>query len=1008
MQFLARFSLKNPAAILILSILLLGVGVFSFQTLKTDLLPDIEAPQLSVTVIYPGASPGDVDNKVTTVLEKEFKGLEDLDSMTSQSMESVSRIQLTYPFGHDMEQASQQVNEIFSKVSLPEDITTSVDRFSFGAIPVVSMALFPVGEGPVDEWVQNELKPELQKIEGVNSVGISAVPQQFLRLEVNKQQALQNGVGLNAIKEAIQSSYFSFPAGTVDTESIVIPVKVSEKLSTLEQIEAIRFTSPVTGGTVQLGDLATFEEVNEKSEYFRYNMKDSVSLLINKKQNANTVEVVERVFEALDTYTDKIEYVTTFDQAEGIQLSISELVEKGLFGALFASLAVLLFLRNIRATLIAIISIPLSLLIAAIFLKWLGYTLNIMSLAGMAVAVGRVVDDSIIVIENVYRKIRLQPNGNRSELTYAGTKQMISPILSSTLTSIVVFMPLGLVGGITGAFFLPFALTVVIALLASLVVAVTVIPVLSRFSFKRVKDTPEKEGRYVRGYEKTLRWSLNHKWISIGIAIVLLVVALIPVPSLGFVFLPNEKQKLISAEVNLPASTPLEASNELSIKLEERLMEQEESYPKVFAAIGTYDYMTSSAKANRLQFFVELAEDVDIDQAIPEIEGEFAEIAERIQPEAVISVMEMNTSGPPSNNTIDIDLFASDSNRLTEAASQVEQYLTERSDLKYVTNNMQEKQAQWTVELDASKVRETGVSPFQVLGLISEQTQPIQVGPYELNGENREIEITYDRELSSQEELENLQLFTQQGPIALKEIAEVKQEDVVTQIQKLDERVFARISAQIIGNDTFGVSAEVKEAVQELDLPEGVSFEAGGGSDETAQTLQDLLVAIVIAIGLVYLTMLIFFGKARLPFVILTSLLFVPIGAVVGLVLANEPLSMSAMIGFLMLVGIVVTNAIVLVDRVNQNREEGKPIREALVEAGKTRIRPILMTAFATVAALLPLAFSTPEGGLISKGLAVVVIGGLTTSTLLTLLFVPVMYEIAFYRSIRKERAAQK
>ena len=1007
MSFLTKFSLKNAVAVIIISVLLIGGGVYSFLGLKSDLLPDIEFPQLSITAVYPGASAEDINARVTEPLEKALKGVEGLDSLTSQSLESVSRIQMSFPIGTDMDKVTQSVNDRIAETRLPEEVSTpTVNRFSFSAIPVLSLAVFPKSEEDISDWVTGTLEPELEKINGVNSAAISAIDNQFLQIKVAKDKATAAGIGLNAIKESISGSFFSFPAGAVTEESVVVPVKVEQKIEKIEELKNVMMTSPLTGQSIRLSDIASVETINERTEISRYNMEDSIALLINKKQDANTVEVAERVIKVLDSYDEKIEYVMIFDQATAIKSSIDELIEKGLLGALFAALTVLVFLRNFRATLIAVLSIPLSLLIAAIFLKWWGLTLNVMSLAGMTVAVGRVVDDSIIVIENIYRKIKLNPNADRGSLTMEGTKEMMNAILSSTITTVVVFLPLGLVGGITGAFFLPFALTVVVALLASLVVAITVVPVLARVSFIKVKDE-HKEPFYVKLYTSIIRVALRQKALVILASILLLIgsYGLYAVSNVGFVFLPNEKVKIINVNVELPPSTTLEKTSDVSKIFEEKLAQKSDVYLKRFVSIGSFDFATGATLPNRAVYFIELAEGTDIDQEMKLIDADLEIILTAEAPGSEWSIAEQGGGGPPSNNNVDIDLFSNDLEKLELAAKQVEELMLARTDLKQVSNNMSEKQQQWSVKLDGTKMKEAGLSSFAVLGIISDRTRPVNAGTFNLDGQDQSIRISYDKPMQGSQELENLMMFGQQGPMRLADVAEISREEIYTSIQKLNERVYTRVSAQVDSNDIRVVSNEVTEAVKKLNLPEGVTLESGGGSDETLQTFADLGIAMLIAIGLVYLTMLIFFGKARVPFIILTSLLFVPIGALLGLVIAREPLSMSAMIGLLMLIGIVVTNAIVMVDRINQNRDAGMTIREALIESGRTRLRPILMTAIATIAALLPLVFSTPEGGLISRGLAVVVVGGLTTSTLLTVIFLPVIYEIAFNRTHKREQS---
>jgi len=1023
MNFLTRVSLKNPVAIFIISFLLIFGGVFAFQTLKVDLLPNIEFPQLSVEAVYPGASPDDVNKQVTAPLEKEFKKLDGVDQISSQTFESVGLIQLTFPFGTNMDTVNQKVEDMIRQANLPEGVEPKVNRFSFGSLPIISAAVFPQGTTDVQNFLEDTVKPELEKIPGVNSVAIGGTADEFVEIEVNKEQAAKYGLTLSKIQENIKGKFLSFPAGTVTNDSILIPIRVDQKLATVKDLENLQLDvtsaapaappaaptapagAPPVAPVVTLKDVASVKTVTSKPEITRFNDKDSIALTVTKKQDANTVEIADKTFAVLDKYNDQIEYGVVFEQAGGIKKSVETLIREGLLGALFASIAVLLFLRNLRATIIAVLSIPLSLVVAAIFMAQSNITLNIMTLGGMAVAVGRVVDDSIVVIENIFRRMKLnREDVDKTELTAAATKEMLKAITSSTLTTIVVFLPLGLVGGITGEFFLPFALTVVFALIASLVVSVTLTPVLARFSFSKVEHE-EKEGTLQRIYLKVLDFSLRRKALVLLLSFALLIGSFAMVPSLGFVFLPNEKQKLISASVALPASTVVSKTNEMSLEIEKMLGERRDTtVDTVFAGVGSRDFQTGLKRENTASYFVQLKEDADTKAEVKALEAEVKKIAEKYSDKAKVNVMEMSTGGPPSNNNVDIDLYSTDMDKLLAASKEIEARMKDNKDLSYVTNNLSEKQKQWVVQIKPDKAAEYGVAAFTVLGITSDQTRPVSVGTYELDGADRNIRLTYDKPLTSKSDLEELTLFGTKGPVKLKEVAEVREVESISAIQKLDGKVFARVTAQVQGDNVQTVSAAVKQDITDnVKLPEGVSLEAGGGSDETVETFKQLGLAMLTAVGLVYLVMLFTFGQARIPFIILSSLLFVPTGAIAGLFITNEPLSISAMIGVLMLIGIVVTNAIVLVDRVGQNREEGMNIRDSLMEAGKTRLRPILMTAFATICALLPLAFTAAEGNMISKGLAVVVIGGLTTSTLLTLVIVPIMYELFFLRTRKKE-----
>jgi hydrophobic/amphiphilic exporter-1 (mainly G- bacteria), HAE1 family len=1025
MNFLTRFSLKNTVAVFIISFLLILGGLFSFSSLKVDLLPNIEFPQLSVEVVYPGASPEDMNEQVTSKLEEKFKSIEGMKKMQSSSFESIAIINLEFPFDTDMDEVERQVDSFIEDAKLPENVQTKINRFSFGTFPIFNISLFAKEGVDLEKLLEQDVIPELNKINGINSVSVGGTKEEIVQITVDKEKALKAGLSLSQIKEQINEKFLSFPAGNVNTETLQIPVRVQEKLETVKELENLPLSSPfaqagqqgfpnvpnasgaqapAVSAPLTLKDIATIETVTDQPEITRYNLNESLSMAVTKKQDANTVEVAEKVIEVLDSYKDEFDYAIGFDSAEGIKKSVETLVREGLLGALFASVAVLVFLRNVRATVIAIVSIPLSLLVASIFLQRMDISLNIMTLGGMAVAVGRVVDDSIVVIENIFRRVRKSKQGITDELVQDSTKEILKAITSSTITTIVVFLPLGFVGGITGEFFLPFALTIVFALLMSLIVAVTIVPILAKFSFKKVPPE-EKEGALQRFYARAIEWSLNHKFLILLLSVVLLFGSFAIVPTLGFTFIPNEEQKTLVASIELPSSTSLEKTNDVSLKIEKMFDEQKE-IKEVTAGIGSRDFRTGLKRQNQANYFIILEDGVDVAKFIKKLEKNMQDIADEEAPGTKLGVQELDSGGPPSNNNVNIDLYSNDLAALQKAAKDVENYLNSRKDLKYVTNNFSDKQKQIVVDIDPEKAAEYGVSGFQILGTIADQTRPVDVGTLKLDGVHRSVQLSYNKEIDSVEALKETFIFTKRGIVPVTEIAEVEEIETFTAIQKLDGKVFARISAQIVGDNIQKVTQEVIAGVKkEVDLPKDVSFEGGGGSDETVETFKQLGLAMAVAIGLVYITMLITFGKARIPFIILSSLIFVPIGSLLGLYIANEPMSVSVMIGLLMLIGIVTTNAIVLVDRIGQNREQkGMPIRESLIEAGKTRLRPILMTAFATIAALIPLALTKSSGTLISKGLAITVIGGLTSSTLLTLIIIPVMYEIFFARQAKAER----
>ncbi|MBM6619003.1 efflux RND transporter permease subunit [Bacillus suaedaesalsae] len=1008
MNFLTRFSLKNAVAVFIISFLFVLGGIYSFSKLKVDQFPEIEFPQITIEAIYPGASPDDVNEQVVSKLEEQLDSIEGVTKVSSSVYDSIGIINLEFPFDTDLDKVEQQINSTVSDAGLPEEAEIKLNRLSFGAFPIYNISFFSSDGESIEELMNNNVIPELKKIQGINNVSVAGLTDSLVQITVDKEKAEQAGLSLSMIKNQINDKFLSFPAGEITENEVQIPIRVEEKLDSISKLEELELAPAFGGGApaaqpspILLKDVATIKAVTEKSELARFNQQESLSMAITKKQDANTVEIADKVMDVLKKYDDQLDYEIGIDSAKDIEKSVSTLVKEGLLGALFASIAVLVFLRNARATIIAVVSIPLSLLIAAIFLKQMDISLNIMTLGGMAVAVGRVVDDSIVVIENIFRRVRKSNEGMSDKVIIESTKEILKAITSSTLTTVVVFLPIGFVGGITGEFFLPFALTIIFSLLASLLVSITIVPILAKFSFRQV-PAEEKEGALQRFYGRLIEKSLNHKLIILLISFVMLAGSFAVVPSLGFTFIPNEESKILTTSIELPSSSSLETTNEISLLVEEMFSEQQE-IADVTAAIGSRDFATGLRLENKASYFLNLKDGVNVEKTIKDLERKIEDIAVQEKSNLKISVQELETGGPPSNNNVDVDLFSNDLEALQEASIIVEEYMKKNNDLKYITNNFSEKQKQFLVDIDSKKSSEYGLSAFQILGTVSDQTMPVSIGTLTLDDKEQSVQLSFNEKLDSKDQLESITIFSQKGPVKLSDIAEVKEIEAFTSIQKLDTKVYARVSGQVKGNDVQAISSEVKSGLEKIKLPEGVSLTSGGGNDETVEIFQSLGIAIIVAIGLVYLTMLVTFGKARIPFIILSSLIFVPIGSLVSLFIVKEPLSVSVMIGFLMLIGIVTTNAIVLVDRIGQNRSRGLTVRSSLIEAGKTRLRPILMTAFATIAALIPLAMTTSSGTLISKGLAVTVIGGLTSSTLLTLVIVPVVYELFFIKTSRQE-----
>lgn len=732
---------------------------------------------------------------------------------------------------------------------------------------------------------------------------------------------------------------------------------------------------------VELKDIADISFGNSKEETIsRTNGKPSVVFGVARQSGGNVVEIVKNVKDKLKEISLPEGYAIEelYNNADPIKASIKSMVKEGILGAIFAVIITLIFLRNIRATIVAIISIPLSILAALIALKWFNYTINIMTLSGMAVAVGRVVDDSIVVIENIYRRIRESEEAT-PKLIYSATKEVSGAITSSTLTTIAVFGPLALVSGVIGKIFVSFAITVVIALLFSLLVAITVVPLAGRLLLLKLQPVEEKEGSIVKTYSKIIKWSLNHKLIVIGSSLLLLIASLTLVKSIGTNFLPQDKVRYYMAAITMPVGSSTEKTFQITESMEKILK----------GTSGVWLYQSTTNSDGSANIFISLKPEIENpDQVINKLRKEFKNIHN------VKDISLQSLEGPAGNAMMEIIVNGPDGNSIKAAGKQITQVLQKESGMANISSNIEDIKPQIKVEINEEKAAAKGLSPIMIAGTLRGIISGDKVGTLDYQGKSVDINLSYKIDnIKDLKNIQNLELMSMTGEkVLLKEVAKVYESPGPTTVQRRNQTDFVTINALITDANSGQVSEKVSAELKSLKLPKGVTYSMEGNTKMMQDGFREMGIAMIVAVFLVFLVMIGAFGSAQVPFAILFSLPLAIIGVLVGLYISGEQLGMPALIGGLMLIGIVVTNAIVLMDRAVKQIDSGMPVETALIEAGKTRLRPIFMTAIATIFALIPLAVTPAEGALISKSMAVVVIGGLITSTLLTLIVVPVVY----------------
>ncbi|MFL9651149.1 efflux RND transporter permease subunit [Exiguobacterium chiriqhucha] len=1053
MQKITSFSVNNKFAVWLMTIILTATGIFAGLTMKLETLPDITTPTVSVTTIYPGASPEQVLEEVSTVLEERLKNLNGVEQVRSSSFQNASNIQIDYDFSTDMEEAEQLVKDALSNVELPESVQDpQVSRLSFDAFPVIGAAVSDenLDLAELTKLVEEELQPALEGVEGAQTVQIAGQEIRRVELQFDQDALAEYNLTEDTVKQLIQANDARIALGLYelgDTEQAVV---IDGKSETLEAFRDLQIpyspaqttptapaasaapgaptelptgetpqvptevpgavppaNLPTTVPTVALSELATIEDRGVEESISRSNGERSIGIQVTKTQDANTVDVVNAVKDVLADFEadfDTANVSVTLDQGQPIEESVETMVSKALLGGLFAILIILVFLRNFRSTIIAVISIPLSLLMALIVLKQLDITLNIMTLGAMTVAIGRVVDDSIVVIENIYRRLtRSNETLRGKELIIAATKEVFVPIASSTIVTIAVFLPLGFVTGFVGELFLPFALTVVFALLASLLVAITVVPMMADSFFKnRDKLKPEEgPGKLAEWYRGVLNWSLNHKLVVFGLATALLIGSFALVPAIGVNFLNQESEKTLFVTFDPEPGQTLDDSIAAAEVAETYFMEEQANATDVQFTVGGENPLNPGNNKQGI-FIVQYDPDTE----------DFADVkiadVERLNELATGGEWkEQDFTGGAGTSGVTYNVYANSLEDLEAIVPTFIETIEEETDyVRQATSDLRESYVQYTFNVDQQAAAEAGVSAAQLAQTIGQfQAQESPLSTVTIDDKQLDVvipteQVTYD----SIDELQEQEVTTPFGPRPISDFIEAEEGTTPDTLVQRDGKLLARVNVELSTDKATEASAAIEERVADIELPAGVSYDVGGVTEQIEESFTQLGLAMLAAVAIVYLVLVITFGGAVTPFVVLFSLPYAIIGGLVALLITGETISVSALIGALMLIGIVVTNAIVLIDRVIHKEEAGLSTRDALLEAAGTRLRPILMTALATIGALAPLALGLEGGALISKGLGVTVIGGLTSSTLLTLLIVPIVYE--FFARFRKKKEA--
>jgi len=1145
---IVRWCLGNKSVVILATILLVGSGAYATTRLNQELLPDISFPIITIATPLPGAGPDLVDKQVTQPVEDAISGVQGIQSVQSTSSQGFSVVLVEFDLDADTDEAEADLQSALDGIDLPSQADDpEVESQSASQFPILSLSLAAKGGDLADltRYAEDDVVPSIEDVDGVSSVDLIGGAERQIKVDLDPKKLKDKGLTTDAVVGAISGAKVDAPVGSVSVNGRETPINATSDLGGISALEDLPVgveggaaptgatggapssasgsipgaSAPVgasssapprgaptgaapTGATapptateapkpVLLGDVAEVDEADsDLSGISRTNGEPSLGLNVVKETDANTVEVAADVEKVLDDVRDEIgrdQVVVVLNSATDVEESVNGLVEEALVGAVLAILVIFAFLRSLRATLVTAVSLPTSVLAALLFSWADDLTLNIITLAGLTIAVGRVVDDAIVVLENSYRYVQ---NGyDPEEAAFKGTTEVASAITSSTLTTTAVFLPLALVGGIVSKFFVPLSITVALALFASLIVAVTIVPVLvSIFIRSRARgdapqntdedpgDAPEggrtrriggfarfligvvvlifasavalviasaagvlgdmpglpsgfvdgvdglvsgigavllvviavaaallvvglillvsragrsdggeSEGLLLRIYTPMLRWSLRHRLVVLLLALLAFGGGLGLVRFLPVTFFPPSEERLLIADVELPAGTALQKTSDELRPFEDFLQQDDDvkSYQVSIGGEDTTDPESPVRPSNRAQAFINVKENADVNKTLDRVDREGDDLyGENFQ----IQILQ---NGPPQGG-LEAVLTGGSKRELADAADIVTKKFRQLDDVNNVESDLSGGTPEVEVKVDPEKAARAGLSPV----LVSTSLGSLLGGSTVTTLGDRPVVVGVPK--GSADSLDEVRSLPVGSGTTVDDVAEVSDVDSPAAVSRVDGERAVTVTAQITSPDTQTVSANAQSALADVALPGDVEAQVGGENEDIDESFRNLFLSIIVALVLVFLILVVFFGSLRIPMVILLAVPLTTVGAFGALFLTNTAISVPSLLGILLLIGIVVSNAILLVDFATKAQDHYETADEAILEAGRARLRPILMTAFATIFALMPLALGLSGGGngLISSSLAITVVGGLATSTFLTLLVVPVGYSL--------------
>jgi HAE1 family hydrophobic/amphiphilic exporter-1 len=1003
---IAKLAVHRPVAMSMVILFILVIGIVSLNGLAVDLFPELEFPIAAITASYPGIGPAEIENLIVAPLENIMGTIPNVESINSTSRLGGALIIVQFDWGTDMDFATLQMRERIDLIreSIPNDVPLPIVlKFDPRIFPIIQLA---VSSPELDiletkNVAENRIKPRLEPISGVAAVNVEGGRELEITVRFDPQKLQLHRLTLSSIQQWLTAENINIPGGTIVDNQLEVPLRILGQFSSIQELEDL----PILTGNGELIPLKMLAEIREGfkplSLMSLLNGEDSVGITIQKQSDANTVSVANQVNQVLAALREELpgdfSIEPIFDQSLYIKQSIRTVAINMLIGSILAGVILFLFLRNLRSTLIVAFSIPLSIITAFILMYFSNQTLNLLTLGGLALGIGMVVDNAIVIMENIYRYRQL--GYSLKEAAIKGTTEIGSAVIASTLTTVIVFLPIIFVDGLAAQLFKPLALSVTFALLASLFTSLIIVPLLSS---KLMKLEQEEASLFQRiyltvqaRYKVTLAWALKRPKRVVLFVVLLLLLSLSGIPFIGTEFLPEQDQSVVYIDARLPVGTALDKTLGLTKEIDEKIKgisEIQNIYVNVGGA-GQFA-LQSGSLTHRANYTLQLVPLTSRSRSDREIAEEIRALLNNM-PDVTVQVSSGDGAfgGPP----ISLQIRGQDEGVLEALSNQVVNIIRQVEGVREPQSDFTRGQKEIRVTIDRFKASQYGLSSIQVAGAILEVTEGLVATRLSRSGTELDVRLTLaDGEFSQINHLQSYVINTSLGQmVTLGEVARFSEAESPHTIRRTDRIREVSVTAQLLNRDLGSTISDIREVLKrELRLPSGYSISFGGQNEQMQDALWKLSGAIALAIVLVYMVMAAQFESYFFPFIIMFAVPLTVIGIIFGLLVTFQPLGVGSMVGVLILTGIVVNNAIVFIDYVNTLRKEGLEREDSLLKAGEIRMRPILMTALTTIIGLIPLMLGVGEGAEIQAPMATVVVFGLSFATLITLIFIPVVYKL--------------